>query len=789
MRHTSTYWLIVRWASVSMHPFVTAEHHYEAYQQALKEGAAVPLKYLKMLFFGPPRTGKTSMRRRLVGEIKNLENEPVQPSTGTAECCDVIVKKDKITTETGVITKSKWSSVKVLFGKEKNTHVLDEELGLLYQLTYNFSQAKHSDAPIDNKPLDENRSPVPPNENRPSNENEPLNENKSPVRAKQQNPVRSQEKVSSNKTTDSNFNTSTQWVKPNGGREYELSAEDIERKEIDKEFEAFDKILRTSGEGQIKDLLEGTILMNMVDTGGQPAFLEMLPALTMGPALYLIFFRLNQELKETYKIHYVSKDNEGVPLGDSLYTVEEVIFQALSSIACFSCGSPNKPNMSIPSHAAVLMGTHKDLLSDPEAEIRKKDDALQENIEKNKIIVQSFSDHQLVFAIDNMKGDETELTNVRKRLQQVIEQMFHGDKLIPASWLMFGIFLRRMGKCIISLSQCQMIGERLEVKDTSEALWFLHHCVGILMHFPEVKEIKDVVICDPQIVFNSVTSLILNSFTSELVHDSSREKFKNKGLFSFSDIEDIQKLVVKTECENFPLPKLVKLLEYLNIISPIKAEGSIPQSDEMYFMPAILGHAKENELLVEQSPTDPIPRLMIPFKCGFVPVGVFCAMIASLVSQGWELYNDTDHTLCKNRATFRIFDGTYDITLTSMPKWFEIHIARIANPHKALQEICQQVLIKVCNTLDEVIFKMNYGQVIEISYELGFKCPIHPNDDHLAINKPRDEVKASSQSSMSLWLNYCKEESVMKCHKECKKVDLGDQNLVWFGKVITNLYI
>ena len=734
------------------------------------------------------------MRRRLVGEIKNLENEPVQKSTGTAECCDVIVKEDKITTETGVITKSMWSSVKVVFGEEKNTHVLDEELKLLYQLTYRFSQAEHRslDAPIENKPLDENRSPVPPNENIPSNENESLNENKSPVRAKQQSPVRGKEKVSSNKTTDTNSNTSTQWVNPNGGQEYELSAEDIEKKEVDKEFEAFNKILRTSGEGQSKDLLEGTILMNMVDTGGQPAFLEMLPALTMGPALYLIFFRLDQELKETYKIQYVSKDNEQFPLGASLYTVEEVIFQALSSIACFSCGSPNKPNMSIPSHAAVLMGTHKDLLSDPEAEIKKKDDALQENIDKNKINVQSFSDHQLVFAINNKTGDETELTNVRKQLQQIIVQMFHGDKLIPASWLMFGIFLRRMGKCIISLSQCRMIGERLNVRDTDEALWFLHHCVGILMHFPKVNEIKDIVICDPQIVFNSVTSLILNSFTSKLVKVSSREKFKTKGLFSFADIEDIQKLVVKTERNNLSLPKLVKLLEYLNIISPIKAEGSIPQSDGMYFMPAVLGHAKEKELLVEQSPTDPIPPLMIHFRCGFVPVGVFCAKIASLVSQGWELYNDTDHTLCKNRATFRIFDGTYDITLTSMPKWFEIHIARIATPDKALQEICQQVLKTVCNTLDEVISKMNYGQVIssdETSYELGFKCPIHPNDDHLAINKPRDEDKASSQSSMSLWLNYCKGKSVMKCHKEHKKVDLCDQTLVWFGKVIKNLYI
>ena len=129
-------------------------------------------------------------------------------------------------------------------------------------------------------------------------------------------------------------------------------------KDIERAFEAFIKVLKSPKQEQVKVLLEGTILMNMVDTGGQPAFLEMLPALTMGPALYLIFFRLDQELKKTYQIQYVSKSKKGVQLGDSSYTVEEVIFQALSSIAWFSCTVPKKAIMPSPSHAAVLIGTH-----------------------------------------------------------------------------------------------------------------------------------------------------------------------------------------------------------------------------------------------------------------------------------------------------------------------------------------------------------------------------------------------------------------------------------------------
>ena len=596
---------------VTFSSFTTAlenQSHYEAYQRALKEGVAIPLKYLKVLFFGPPRTGKTSMRRRLVGEIRNLTNleEPVQPSTGTAEVYDVIVKlvEDTTTTSTAVITKSEWSSVKTLFGQQKSTHEtdLDDELRFLFRFIYEADPTTRKKSPV-SKPVKEEA------------EKKSLDE-----ASKGHSPAILQiDNVTgptvSPKTIDPE-SSKLQEVSP----EYELSAEQTE--EIEKAFEAFNKILHTAGEEKLQVLLEGTILMNMVDTGGHPAFLEMLPALTMGPALYLIFFRLNQELKNTYWIQYVSENNENIQVGDSSYTVEEVIFQALSSIACFSCTAPKKANMPNPSHAAMLIGTHKDLLgSDPEAEIKAKDDALQKEIsvddlfkEGKKFLRYAFED-QLMFAVDNMNGDKKELTKVHKRLENIMKNYFDNFS-IPASWLMFSIFLRRiskMGNHTLSLSQCREIGARLKVRDIDEALWFLHHCVGTLMHFPDVGEIKDIVICDPQVVFDSVTNLILNSFTFNTVDKLASETFKRTGQFS---IEDIKMTAKKLKCDILPQLKLLKLLEHLNIIAPIKSEGSSPQSDA-YFMPAVLKHATEEELHMEQSSTDPVP-LMIHFKCGFV---------------------------------------------------------------------------------------------------------------------------------------------------------------------------
>jgi len=777
-----------------------------------------------MLFFGPPRTGKTSMRRRLVGEIQNLTNQPVQASTNTAEVHDVIVKpaeesvqggtsteqydaivkpgEDKTTTSATVITKLEWSSVKALFGNKTSTHEadLDEELQLLYQFVY--AAVPPTASPI-NKPSHESRSPVPNAVIEKESQEEVIVETDtvpSPV------PVESP-KAGPNASISTLQNVSLV-------REHGLSAEQME--EIEEAFEAFDKVLRTGGREQLKVLLEGTILINMVDTGGHSAFLEMLPALTMGPAFYLIFFRLNQELKSAYQIQYVSENNEIIQVGESSYTVEEVIFQALSSIACFSCTEPMKmKDMPNPSHAAMLMGTHKDRLGcNPEtvkSEIEIKDAALKTSLReiletdifeagKNFLHYASDGHNQLMFTIDNMTGDDGEMRKLRERLEEVIKQEFD-NFTIPASWLMFSIFLRKMGKCTMSFLQCQEIGKRLKVRDTNEALWFLHHCVGALMHFPDIEEIKDVVICDPQVVFDSISDLILNSFNLKQVSRAVCDQFKKTGQFSF---KHIQKIAKNSKSDHLPLPKLVKLLEHLNIIAPIRPEchSSSPHSDEVFFMPAVLQHATE-ELHMEQSSTDPVP-LMIHFKCGFVPVGIFCAMIASLVAQkdtfGWILQGPRDgHNLFKNKVTFRI-NGTYNITLISKPQRYEIHVACISDTDRALEEICRHVLETICDILEQVISKLKYEQLVssrsdKTLYELGFKCPKHPKDDHLVINKPRGGLKyRPPQSPMSLWLNYFASErkSTMICLKEQIAINFGDthlsksfaqQSLVWFGKV------
>ena len=94
--------------------------HYEAYERALQDGISLTLRYLKFLFLGPPRSGKTSARRRLLREIINLSSlgQPSK-STGAAETSDVVIKK--LVCESTAIIDSTWQSIHKSQGDSSNT--------------------------------------------------------------------------------------------------------------------------------------------------------------------------------------------------------------------------------------------------------------------------------------------------------------------------------------------------------------------------------------------------------------------------------------------------------------------------------------------------------------------------------------------------------------------------------------------------------------------------------------------------------------------------------------------
>ena len=76
-------------------------------------------------------------------------------------------------------------------------------------------------------------------------------------------------------------------------------------------------------------------------------------------------------------------------------------------------------------------------------------------------------------------------------------------------------------KSVLELSSHNMLAY-----ETKVALWFLHLHVGVMMYFPDIPLLENLVILDTQVVYDSVTFLILEAMSFDCnVGQTCAEKF------------------------------------------------------------------------------------------------------------------------------------------------------------------------------------------------------------------------------------------------------------------------
>ena len=87
---------------------------------------------------------------------------------------------------------------------------------------------------------------------------------------------------------------------------------------------------------KLKDLVDDHWTVYITDTGGQPEFQELLPILVCGPSVFFLVFRLDLELNSRYQVEYVNSSGESIVPYESALTVQETLLQSLATIASTS---------------------------------------------------------------------------------------------------------------------------------------------------------------------------------------------------------------------------------------------------------------------------------------------------------------------------------------------------------------------------------------------------------------------------------------------------------------------
>jgi len=236
---------------------------------------------------------------------------------------------------------------------------------------------------------------------------------------------------------------------------------------------------------------------------------------------------------------------------------------------------------------------------------------------------------------------------------------------------------------------------------------------------------------DTQVVYDSVTFLILRSMSFDNVGQACSEKFRETGQFVLEDLVTAMGHV--TGGDLIPPEKLVALLEFLHIIARvIGAHSSVEEQEVIYLMPCVLRSASKERLDAicnDQSRPQRIAPLIVQYECGFVPLGIFPALVASLISN--KSFKLVKEEMMKNKVQFRCGSRQTLVSLLCYPKFYAIVISRLPIVAHEIHEECVTIREEVTAALEKVGSHMNYGYFLD--FQLAFKCPIHRGKDHLCI--------------------------------------------------------
>ena len=187
----------------------------------------------------------------------------------------------------------------------------------------------------------------------------------------------------------------------------------------------------------------------------------------------------------------------------------------------------------------ILVGTHKDQ-ADPK-HIRN----VQRELKKHLDATDHVKEGIIKFASPNepaLTMKQTQLANIRRLVEKIARDPVF-TILVPAPWLALLLSLRLVESSVVSYKDCHSMANDCGIHDdeeTKEALWFLHTKLGVIQYFREIPELSDIVICNPQVIFDKITAFISRTFTFELTHDvHASAKFRQKGKLPAKIIDEI----------------------------------------------------------------------------------------------------------------------------------------------------------------------------------------------------------------------------------------------------------
>jgi len=479
-------------------------------------------------------------------------------------------------------------------------------------------------------------------------------------------------------------------------------------------------------------------MINLLDTGGQPEFISLFPAINNSIALTFIILNMRggvKSLDESVRVVHSAQGKQSYdPYHLSMTNLDLIkLLMASSADSGIKISPPIPPNKTegIEGNNSYqcYVGTHADKVNKKEIEsIEKKLETVAHGFKCEKLLWE-YEDNSILFPVDNTTaGSDKEdpiAELIRNRIQELVEKRHVYD--VPIKWFILLLEIQKITSeqnlsflLYWEVVKASKDGGISEDEEEIQSILLFFHMMGVLFYYHDVPGMCQYVITDHQWLFNKLTSVIKITFGTSRFSKGAIEKFKYEGVLSKALLQQIK---LKTDV----LPEhFIYLLAHLKIVAVLDKES--------YFMPCVLPSFISSYNILDDYGNLQHSKMIIRFSQGPLPQGFFCFAIVEIfrdLPRNWELPMQSKiekrHTY-NNLVTFHTTDTGHSVSMIDRIGYIEI---QIRHREKAAQTVNSRVLKIITDALNKAC---NHRQLDKKELLFGFYCTCgSTSETHLAM--------------------------------------------------------
>ena len=459
----------------------------------------------------------------------------------------------------------------------------------------------------------------------------------------------------------------------------------------------------TDPEPSKKQEMTKKTFIHLIDSGGQPSFISLVPAFVRGSTVNIVASKLNHSINDKLQYEYVIDDQhlrQPTLLEKSQLEFIEELIRTLTSVKHSEEGSgqgSSEPKF-------LLIGTHADKhWSLFDQTLSGKNRWLKNSLGKlNSMCIKVNREGDILLPINTRvkKGRSEVASSIR---QKIMDACCDAEVDIPTRWYIFELEVsgkaKKEGRSVLGLAECIEVGRNLSMgeEDVIAALVFLDGA-ALCLYFRAAA--PHLVFTDPQAILSEVTE-ILNlgiidlhlipsqyPLLSKHIPSDGIDKLREQGLFNKKLVDIVcSKYRVNEEGKcSYSVDDFLPILQHLLIIAPVCIDG-----EELFIIPSILPTNKKIPSLSCQ-----LPPLVLLCRTRVIPLGMFSALVVAL------LFNKQLFALKKilgrNAVRFECKVGGGLMQLVECHAWLTVHFNgnKLAAPriraaiHHAIATVCRQ---------------------------------------------------------------------------------------------------